>query len=231
MTFALLRMHVPLLITDPNSRVSRHITSNVWDYVVENHAKWRTKHVKPLFLTHRDMQEDTSLIVRADDPDALAKFISKHIAEIPNLRGIWVLNMAKIRIFRFPKDRPRDLRRFTVTIDALPASIDSIYERVSALRPSDEIIITYITQTFQSFRASIMASVLARSGNHIEAFVRDYIKPLQGVVDADITYISKTLRLVTAEEWLKEVRPFLVSPGRERVNKLEADDDSLFAAC
>jgi len=229
--FALVRMQVPLVVQDRKTGISRQVTSDVWDYVMKNHRKWRTKHVKPLFLTHRDMQEDTSLIVKAQDPDSLADFIEQHIARIPNLRGVWILNMAKIRIFRLPKDRPHDLRRFTVTIDALPRCVDGIYERISRLKPSDEIIVTYIAQTFQSFRACIIVSVLARSRNHIDAFVKGYISPLDGVEDAETTYISKTQRLVSPEEWLKVVGSRVVAPGRERIKKLGADDDSLFAAC
>lgn len=222
---------MPLSVKDPDSGVSRHVTSDVWDYVVNNHTKWRSKHVKPLFITHRDMQEDTSLIVRADDSDALADFVETRISQIPNLRGVWILNMAKIRIVRLPEHRPRDLRRFTVTIDALPKYVNGIYERISGLKPSDEVIITYITQTYQSFRASIMVSVLARSANHIEAFTNDYIRSLPGVEGAEITFISKTLRLVSPEEWLEEAGPYMVSPGEEQVRKIEADDDSFFAAC
>jgi len=106
-----------------------------------------------------------------------------------------------------------------------------LYKRISRLKPSDEIVITYIAQTFQSFHASIIVSVFARSRNHIAVFVKGYIDPLEGVEDADITYISKTQRLVSPEEWLKAVGSCVVAPGRERIKKLEADDDSLFAAC
>ena len=229
--FALVRMYVPLVVRDPNSGISRQVLDEVWDRVVKDHAKWRSRHVKPLFLTHRDMQEDTSLIVKADDPDSLADFIATHLASIPNLRGMWILNMANMRVFRLPKDRSRDLRRFTVTIDAPPKHVHNICESISSLRPSDEIITTYIAQTFQSFNASIMVSVLAKSRNHMEVFVREYISHLQGVEGTEITYISKTLRLVSPEQWLKEVGPYLISPGRMRVKKLDADDDSLFAAC
>ena len=229
--FALVRMQVPLVVQDRKTGVSKHVTSDVWDYVMKNHQSWRTKRVRPLFLTHRDMQEDTSLIVKAQDPDSLADFIEQHITGIPNLRGVWILNMAKIRIFRLPKDRPRDLRRFTVTIDALPRCMNGIYERVSRLKPSDEIVITYIAQTFQSFQASIIVSVLAKSRNHIDAFVKGYISPLEGVEDTEITYISKTQRLVSPEEWHKVVGSCVVAPGRDRIKKLGADDDSLFAAC
>ena len=52
--FALVRMHVPLVVQDRKTGVSRQVTSGVWDYVMKNHQKWRTKHVRPLFLTHRE---------------------------------------------------------------------------------------------------------------------------------------------------------------------------------
>ena len=139
--------------------------------------------------------------------------------------------MARMRFFRTQPGHPRDLSRFTVTIDAMPKHMDTIYESISSLKPSRDIIINYITNTFQSFKASIMISVQARSKNHMGAFVDQYIRTLEGVVDAERTHISKTMRLVSPEEWQKHVGPFIVAPGTGRVMDIDADDDSLIAGC
>lgn len=226
-----MRIHVPLTIHDPKTGVTRQVVDHVWDYVVENHKKWHTDEVKPLYMTRRYLQEDTSLIVDAKGPDALANFLTENIATIKDVRGIWVLNMAKMKFFKTPQEHHRDLSRYTVTIDAMPKHMHQIYGSISALKPGRDIIINYVAQTFQSPTASIMISVLARSTNHVNAFVNDYIRPLEGLVDADITYISKTMRLASPKEWKDSLGPYFVAPNGESIKDIDVDDDSLLSGC
>lgn len=183
-------------------------------------------------MTERHTQEDTSLILDVKDPDALTDFLIKHVATLKHVRGIWVINMAKMKFFRIPLDRPRDFSRYTVTIDATPKKLDSIYEEISGFKPGRDVMINYIAHTFQSFNASIMVSVLARSRNHMESFVEELIDPLDGVLGTEITYISKTKRLVTPEEWQESLGPYFVEPGGKQIKDIDPRyDDSLIAGC
>jgi hypothetical protein len=229
--FSLVRVHVPLSVYDSKHRVEKRVADHVWNYIAENHQKWRTKDVKLLYMTHRHMQEDTSLIVCARSSDALADYLMKHIAPIEDVRGIWVLNMAKMKFFKTPKGYTGDFQRFTVTIDAVPHRMQSIFESIASLKPGRDIIINYIAHTFQSFNASIMVSVLARSYNHMEAFVNDYIRPLEGVENAEITRISRTMRLVSPDEWRRSLSRFFVASDGESIKDIDAEDDSLIAGC
>ena len=74
---------------DSRNKVTRYIIDHVWDYVVENHKNWDTEDVRLLYMTHRHLQDDTSLIVDAENADALADFLMKHIATMEGVRGIW----------------------------------------------------------------------------------------------------------------------------------------------
>lgn len=228
---ALVRVHVPLIVHDSKTGITRQVIDHVWDYVAENHKKWHSKQVTPLYMTRRYLQEDTSLIVDAENPDALADFLTDNIATIENVRGIWVINMAKMRFFKTPQEHYRDLSRFTVTIDVMPSRMNRVFESISSLRPGRDVIVNYVAHTFQSPTASIMASVLARSINHMNAFVNEYIKPLEGVADTDVTYISKTLRLASPKEWKESAGPFFVAPNGEPIKDIDVDDDSLIAGC
>ena len=228
---ALVRIHVPLAVHDPRTRITKHIVDRVWDYVVENHEEWHTDDVKPLYMTRRYLEEDTSLIVDAKDADVLAEFLMDKIAPIENVRGIWVINMARMKLFITPKEHHHDLSRFTVTIDAMPQHADEIYETVSALKPGRDVVIVYVAHTFQSLTASLMVSALARSADHMNAFVDDYIKPLEGVVETETTYISKTLRLATPKEWKESLGPYFVYPGGESIRGIDVEDYSLMAGC
>lgn len=230
--FTLVRIHVPSTVRDPDGRVVTHVNpDHVWDCVAKHHQSWRASDVRILYMTRRHLQEDTSLIVDTKDIDSLADFLIKHIATLKYVRGIWVINMAKMRFFKIHMERPGEFSRFTVTINALPQKLDHVYNAISSLEPGRDIMINYITHTFESFRESIMVSVLARSLNHMDAFVRDCVKPIEGVVHTEITSISKTIRLVTPEEWQESVGPYLVDAGGEHIKDIEADDDSLMTGC
>jgi hypothetical protein len=223
---------VPSIVTTPEGKVTHVLPDSVWDYVIKNHAHWRTDEVRPLYMTERHMQEDTSLILDVKNPDALNDFLMKHLAKVKHVRGIWVLNMAKMKFFRIPLDRPREFSRFTVTIDAVPAHLDKIYDTIAGFKPGRDVMINYVANTFESFSAAIMISALARSRNHMESFVEDCIQPLEGVMGTELTYISKTKRLVTPEEWEESVGPFFMEPGGAPIKDIDPkQDDSMIAGC
>jgi hypothetical protein len=69
------------------------------------------------------------------------------------------------------------------------------------------------------------------SKNHLDAFIKRYIEPLEGVVDTEITFIGKTVRLVPPGDWERSVGPFFVAPSGARVKDIDAEDDSLMAGC
>lgn len=228
---ALVRINVPIAVHDPKTGITRHVVDRVWEQVIENHEGWHTEDLKPLYMTHRNLEEDTSLIVDAKDLDVLADFLIEKIAPIENVRGIWVIGMGKMRLFMTPKERHPDLSRFTATIDAIPQHMGEIYEALSELRPGRDIIVVYVAHTFQSTRASLMVSALARSADHMKAFVEEYIAPLEGVVKVDTTYISKTLRLANPKEWKESLGSYFVSPSGESIKGMDVEDFSLMAGC
>lgn len=229
---ALVRIHVPSLTRDKHHKGHVRVSpDHIWDYVLKNNDDWIGGDSRILYMTQRYMQEDTSLIIESRDPDCLADFLLKHFASLKFVRGIWVLSLAKMRFFEVPPNHPHDMPRFTVTIDAIPENMTKIFEEISSLESSKDIIINYIVHTFQSFNASIMVSVLARSKSHAETFVNEYIKPMEGVISTDLTYIHRTIRLVSAEEWQKSFGHFYVGHGGEHIKDIDAEDSSMLSGC
>ncbi len=231
--FTLVRINVPSIVRDHEGRVVTHVNpDHIWDYVCKNHGSWRSKDVRPIYMTRRGLQDDTSLIVHSSNPDTLADFLLKHIATARYVRGIRVISMAKMRFFQLPADRPKEFPRFTVSIDALPAHQEKIYDGISSLEPGKDVMVNYIAQTFQSFNGSIMISVLARGREQVETFVDDCIKSIDGVMNTEITSIDKSIRLVSPEEWRESVGPLTVAPGGKPLRNLDpAHDDTLMASC
>jgi hypothetical protein len=84
---------------------------------------------------------------------------------------------------------------------------------------------------FHGSEADIMVSVLARSKSHMEAFVSNYIKPLKGVMNTKITRITKTMRLVSPEEWKESIGPHFRTRRGVRIRDVDIFDDSFIASC
>lgn len=229
---SLVRIHVPSRMQDKHHDGHVRISpDHIWDYVLKNNDGWAGEDARILYMTQRYMQEDTSLIIESKDPDSLADFLLRHFASLKHVRGIWVLTLSKMRFFEVPKSHIHDMPRFTVTIDAMPEHMEQIFENISALESSKDMMINYIVHTFQSFNASIMVSVLARSKNHIEAFIDQYLKPMEGVISTEITYIHRTIRMVSTEEWQKSFGHYYISHGGEHIRDIEVEDYSLLSGC
>ncbi len=229
-----MRIHVPSAVSDREGTTVTHPDpEHVWNYVVKHHENWHTPDLKVLYMTRRHMQEDTSLIVLSKDLDVLADFLATHIAPLKSVRGVWVLPLSKMRFFKVPLENHRgEFFRFTVTIDAEPSHMEEIYEAISALKPGRDIMINYIAHTFQSFYSSLMVSVLARSRNHMESFVEEFITPLEGVLDTETSSILRTKRLVSDEEWEESVGPYVFSPNGVHIKDIDPSrDDSMIAGC
>lgn len=229
---ALVRIHIPSVVPDKLHKGHVRVSPDyLWDYVLKNNESWIGGNSRILYMTQRYMQEDTSLIIESADPDSLAEFLLHNFASVKYVRGIWVLNLAKMRLFEVPANHNHDKPRFTITIDALPGYMEPIFETISSLEPSKDIIINYIAHTFQSFNASIMVSVLARSKSHAEAFVDEYIKPMEGVISTEITLIHRTIRMVSSEEWQKSFGHLYIGHGGEQIREIEAEDISMMSGC
>jgi len=230
---ALVRIHVPSSIHDSKHHERIRVNpDHIWDYVMKHHESWDNDGPKIFYMTQRYMQDDTSLIMEAKDLDSIADFLLKHFAANKYVRGIWVLNLAKMTFFEIPPDHLEGLDRFTVTIDATPQHLEKIFDSISSFGSSNELMINYITYTFQSFNSSIMLSMLARNKNHMESFVNEYIKPLEGVLSTDITYIHRTIRLVSSDEWKKSFGHMYRLHGGEQIKDIDADEDtSRFSCC
>jgi hypothetical protein len=65
----------------------------------------------------------------------------------------------------------------------------------------------------------------------LDLFVERYIRSLEGVADAETTLISKTMRLVSPDEWKEYVGHLSVPAGQDRIEDIEAEDDSLISGC
>lgn len=179
---------------------------HLWDYIIDNFEGMTRRDVVPLYVTKRDVQGETSLIVDATDLSALSDFIMTHLAEDETIVNIRVVNMMQPLFFPAPTNA-RELQRFTVNVCCRPKQCKEIYKEVSRIRTTDDIAITYISFNFMDCGNSLTLSVLSRDEDALETFLDQQVDSIQGAQTIDYVRIIKTRKLASLREWQKTIHP------------------------
>jgi hypothetical protein len=151
-------------------------------------------------MTHRHAKNDISLFIRIKDQDKLAKYLLEKLARIPSISGFWIINLFEPRFFIPVNDFPKNLTRFTLNITTDPGNYESIYQKISSMLPNGNFMVSYIAYTFHKFKSDIIVSILCTGSSTLNDIVDKYIRKIEGVLDIEITRISKTMKLVSIEE-------------------------------
>ena len=220
--------------TARNGRGVVHMAGNIdvlWDFIMENHKKWRRSGIHVLYVTHRSMHEDISMFVDVKEQDKLAEFLVKKIAPMSEVKGFWVFNLMQSRFFQIPSGIPHMLTRFTITITAKPQYYKELYNTLANYLPTQQIIPAYVAYTFHGFKSDIIMSVLADGQTTVNEFVNKYIVKLDGVTRTEITRISKTERLVSAKEWVERAGSHFIPLKGKKIENFEKLEDDWIAGC
>lgn len=230
---AIVRVKIRLRETSSRGVVSLQ-TANIdkfWRRVVRSHKKWDGNGARAVYLTHRSLQEDISLVLDAKNLDAVGNYISKHVAPMKEVEGIGVIPLVNTRFFIPVKGTPRDMKRFTVSVTADPNRLDEVYEFLSNFKPNKGFSPAYLAYVFRGFGRDIWYSVFCRGETTVKKFADTYLNPHAGILSTKITYMSQSKRLVPREEWKKVLKPMMVKMGDFEVEEFEDFDEDWMASC
>jgi DNA-binding Lrp family transcriptional regulator len=205
--------------------------NKVWRRIVRNRKKWQENDARIVFLTHRSLQEDISLIFDAKNLDAIGDYVYEHVAPMKEVANIKIIPLINPRFFKPPKDTPRGMKRFTISIDVDPHRLDQVYNYLSNFKPTKGIVPVYLASTLTGFGRDLIFSVLCRGETTAKNFVRDYINSYKGITDSKTTHISQTKRLVTSDEWKKVIKRMTVKTGDFEIEDYEDFDEDWISSC
>lgn len=230
---AIVRVKIRLKETSSRGVVSLQTANidKVWRRIVRNHKKWGGNGARAVYLTHRSLQEDVSLVLDAENLDVVGNYISKHVAPMKEVEGIRVIPLVNPRFFIPVKGTPRDMKRFTVSVTADPNRLDEVYEFLSNFKPNKGFSPAYLAHVFRGFGRDIWYSVFCRGETTVKKFVDTYLNPHAGILGTKITYMSQSKRLVPREEWKKVLKPMMVKMGDFEVEEFEDFDEDWMASC
>ncbi len=203
----------------------------VWRRVIRNHKKWDGDGARAVYLTHRSLREDVSLILDAKNADSIGNYISKHVAPMKEVAGIRIITFMNPRFFVPSKGTPRGMKRFTIAVSVKPNHLDEVYEYLSNFSPNKGLAPAYLAYTFNGLGRDISFSVFCRGGTTLKKFVDTYLNTHEGILDTKTTYISQSKRLVPREEWKKVIKRMMVKMGDFEMEEFEDFDEDWMASC
>ena len=163
-----------------------------------------------MYITRRARHEDTSLFIRAKNPDVLGNFVANNIATIEGADKIWMINLLGMKFFRIPEKLLDEWQRSVVTIRAYPSNFSDVYHEISGLQSTTETAPVYLAYTFHLYGDSLMFSLVSKDMNAAQKYIDDNIKSIPGVFGHTTTVIEKQQRLAEKEEWKEYIRANLL---------------------
>ncbi|UCH90225.1 MAG: Lrp/AsnC family transcriptional regulator [Thermoplasmata archaeon] len=189
----------------PNNN-SNGENNKLWDYVLENHFKWKNTGVNLLYMSQQKENNEVSLILDFNNSNAFGGFIAEYISPLKYVKSVWLFNLIQPRFFAIPKGTPMDYKRYVLTLTAKPEEYSNIYKKISELQETENLIITYFAYIFQGFEKDIHISVVAKDRASVDDYVNKNIQNMQGVTKIETLFINKTIKLVSNEDWKEFIR-------------------------
>jgi len=175
----------------------------LWDEIIA-HKDMLQKAIsnkgKLLYISKRRKYNEVSLFVHVTDPNFLGDFVALHLAKIPGVSGIWLINMMKPVFFPLPKDTA-GMTRYTVTVKTYSPRLSEVYGGLLALRPPEGIILTYLAYTCHLFGDCIQFSLLTKDANVLEKYINEHINHIPGILRTTVCEIEKTSPFISWDEW------------------------------
>ncbi len=184
-------------------------SDDVWEYILTNYEDMKTDNITPLFVTRSVSDGVTTFIVDAKDADSLSEVIFEHFSKIESVQNINVVSMMKPIFFAIPPDREK-LNRYTVSIKCKPSEYESVYDKIAELRPSGNTYPTYTAITLQDDKQDILLSLLSPSMSTLEEDLKEWLTPIEGVININVSPVSATRKLATRFEWKRTIHPITV---------------------
>ena len=184
-------------------------SSDVWDYILTHYEDMKTDDVTPLFVTRSVSDGVTTFVVDAKDADTLSEIIFEHFSKIDTVQNINIVSLMKPIFFAIPPDLD-ELKRYTVSIKCKPSEYESVYDMIADLRPEGTTYPTYAAITLQSNKQDILLSLLSPNMSTVEEYIKEWLSPINGVTNINVSTVSADRKLATRFEWKRTVHPITV---------------------
>jgi len=173
--------------------------NQVWDDIVRNVAALSNEHSTPLYLSQQEEKNFLSIIYDVKDADSFGDIIVQSIPSTLNPEKTRTITLLKPVFFPAPRDRPANLERYQVALQARTNELESVFRHIVHLNYPKDVFPTYAAYSFGE--DDILTSMLSVGRHRIEEFIAQNVQPETGVEHVEISRIGMSRRLAPPGMW------------------------------
>ena len=162
--------------------------------------------IKFLYMARCYTHSDISIMIDVIDPEALPDFLTEFILEMDGVYDLQTIHLFNPNFFNIPSYIKQDkFEHFTLTLDIRSNKTKKVFEYLKEFAATEEAAITFMAYTFYSFDKDIILTLLAPDIKQAGKFVKEKIRPIEGVVDSVLWQIEKWQFAISSKEWLEYI--------------------------
>lgn len=205
----------------------------LWEDVEKNVPAMESKNFTAYYASQQDAKDYITVISEATNFEVLRTMVVKDLPTLVDSRKTRTIPMMNPTYFLMPKEHPRNLERFLISLRVMPGDIQTIRSKIIAYDFPDNVFLTYLTFTLGE--DDILLSILSDSQKSAQEFAKKAFDKMDGIVSYDISNQLKTMRLTTTKKWKNHQGRFLSSYDKQHKKDFDSrfdwtDDFDTYAA-
>lgn len=185
----------------------------LWFRLAETVPRLEVLNARPLFMSQHEEYDHVSIVFDAESFDAVVPVFCDHLAGCGPVLRTKTAPLLRPVFFPVPKERPENLKRYRLALKVHTPSMKSVYCQLSEMTYPPGVFATYQAYSFGD--DDILVSILAPKREMVEEVVNSKIAGLQGVIDTDLTYVKRNLRIASGVEWRRYRESYYATPPPE----------------
>jgi hypothetical protein len=179
----------------------------IWSYIESEVKDEDNKHITPLYATQSEGMMNVGLIFDVDKPDNIANFLTKEIVKCDEIHHTKTISLMKPVFFPIPKKKPESIQRYVIRVYAHPKHYEDVYQKLIDYKYPFNLFPIYISYSLGD--EDIIMSVAADGKETVNKFLREYIRPLNGVDQASFYPVFRSKRFTSLEKLIEEQKKHL----------------------
>jgi hypothetical protein len=183
----------------------------IWDYLDQRFSSRATaRKVRPLILSMQTRARFVSLFLETGDIENIGEVLAEEISTCPEVACTTTIPLLKMTFLPTPKEKPKNLKRFSVMVCVKPKDYSSIFKKVRDLKPGGGVFATFAAFLLGDY--DVMLSMFSTSQKKVKEYVAQNVWKIDGVEEVKIFPIQKSKHLLSGEDWQHFQRTFMYVP-------------------
>ncbi len=195
----------------------------LWADIENNLEKFESKDLIPLYASQQEAKDYITVIFEASNFEVLKDVLVKNLPTLVEVRKTRTIPMLAPTYFLMPKDHPKNLERYLVTLRTDPSKTRSVRSKIIGATFPKASFLTYLTYSLG--QDDILLSILTESHKSVQELTKSIFGNMDGVQSYEISNQLKTKRLTSKTNWRRHQRKFLSSFDKEYTKEYDLDYD------